>query len=470
LTLPKHIGRFLLAGALGVVGLAAPSPISGPQPASAYSTIYYNGAGRSVPRIGLIGDSTLAAARWYGIHGDLRRYNFVLDAESCRRTIYTSCRGREGYAPENTLTVMRRLQGQWGRVLVLMTGYDDPGWQFAEAVDAVMAEAIRQGIPRVMWLTFRTADVSYVGPTFRSNVFTFRDNNKILLQKALRYGGRLQIADWAGYSARHRDWVWSDGVHLTPEGTRQLTKFIADRAGPVIAGRTITPARPKIPSCRTAVTMRLGDTVRDVRCLERHLRSLGFGVVANGRYGRTEAAAVRFLEYARSWRRDGVADGRVLRAAGVWRARDPIPWCSVQRNLRQGASGPDVTCLRSALAARGYLLAVSPQFVDTVRLAVRHFKREQGLAATGLAGVEALRRLGIHKPVCRISEPLGRGASGPPVACLRQFLAGRGIGIALDGPYFAAVTNGVRKLEARRGLPVDGVADEAFLRAIEAWQ
>jgi hypothetical protein len=105
-----------------------------------------------------------------------------------------------------------------------------------------------------------------------------------------------------------------------------------------------------------------------------------------------------------------------------------------------------------------------------VRLAVRHFKREQGLPATGLAGVEALRRLGIHKPACGISAPLARGASGPPVACLRQFLAGRGIRIALDGPYFAAVTKGVGRLEARLGLPVDGVADEAFLRAIEAWR
>ena len=105
----------------------AARPISRPEPASAYTTIFYNGAGRTAPHIGLIGDSTLAATRWYGMLGALTRYNFVLDAESCRRTTHTSCRGREGYAPENTLTVMRRLEGRWGRVLVLMTGYDDPG-------------------------------------------------------------------------------------------------------------------------------------------------------------------------------------------------------------------------------------------------------------------------------------------------------------------------------------------------------
>ena len=116
-----------------------------------------------------------------------------------------------------------------------------------------MREAIRQGIPRVMWLTFRTADVTYVGPTFNSDLHTFRDNNKLLLQKALKYGGRLQIANWARHSARHPEWVTSDGVHLTPAGTAAVTEFIADNVAKVLAGRTITPRRPNIPPCRTGV-------------------------------------------------------------------------------------------------------------------------------------------------------------------------------------------------------------------------
>jgi len=465
--LAKRIGRFLLAGALGVVGLVG--PVGGTPPASAYTTIYYNGAGPSVPKIGLIGDSTLAATRWYGILGDLRRYNFVLDAESCRRTIYVSCRGREGYAPENTLTVMRRLQGQWGRVLVLMTGYDDPGWQFAEAVDAVMREAIRQKIPRVMWLTFRTADVSYVGPTFRSNKYTFRDNNKILLQKALRYGGRLQIADWATYSASHREWVASDGVHLSPAGTAALTKYIADKVGPVIAGRTITPPRPNIPACRTAVRMRRGDNVADVSCLERHLRSLGFGVTVDKRYDAGTAAAVNFLKWARGWRQDGIADRRVLRAAGVWRAPSAQPWCASGRVLQVGNRGRDVSCLGRALAARGYNLPDIRRFKPGVRLTVAHFQRSRGLRATGVAGKATLQALGIHRPACAIDTPLAPGDTGWRVNCLRRFLLGRGIDMQVVGGYNPRVAKAVRKLEARRGLPADGVADEAFLRAIEAW-
>jgi peptidoglycan hydrolase-like protein with peptidoglycan-binding domain len=466
----RRIVRPLVATAVAVTALATPTVISRPEPASAYTTIYYDGAGPSVPRIGLIGDSTLAATRWYGILGSLTRYNFVLDAESCRRTTHTSCRGREGYAPENTLTVMRRLEGQWGRVLVLMTGYDDPGYDFGDAIDAVMREAIRQGIPRVMWLTFRTADVSYVGPTYHSDLHTFRDNNKLLLQKALKYGGRLQIADWATRSADRRDWVLSDGVHLSTAGTEAVTKFIVNKVGQVLAGRTITPPRPNIPPCRTGVALRVGDHLRDVRCLERHLRSLGFNLNVNNHFGAETVAAVNLLNWARSWGRDGVADRRVLRAAGVWRAHRERPWCAVGRTLEFGDRGPGVRCLRRALAARGYLLAAGGPFADALPDAVRHFKRTHGLAGARRVGKETLQLLGIRRPMCRVSAPLAIGDKGRQVWCLRRFLAGRGIQIPVEGRYTARVARAVRQLEARRGLRVDGIADRTFLRAVGAWR
>jgi peptidoglycan hydrolase-like protein with peptidoglycan-binding domain len=461
-----RILRVLLASAIVVSVLA----ISRPEPASAYTTIFYNGAGRA-PHIGLIGDSTLAATRWYGRLGALKRYNFVLDAESCRRTTHTSCRGREGYAPENTLTVMRRLEGRWGRVLVLMTGYDDPGSTFGDAIDAVMREAIRQGIPRVMWLTFRTADVSYVGPTFNSDLHTFRDNNKLLLQKALKYGGRLQIANWARYSARHPEWVTSDGVHLTAAGTDAVTEFIADNVAKVLAGRTITPPRPNIPACRTGVVMRERDRLNDVRCLERHLDSLGFDLTVDTWYGPRTAAAVEFLDYARSWPRDGIATRRVTKAVGAYRKPTAPPWCSTTRQLRQGDRGLDVRCLIRALHARGYLLdRGAKRFGPSVADAVSHFRRNQGLRSSRIAGSVTLSRLGIFRPTCRISAALAPGATGPPVRCLRRFLIGRGSSIQPVGPYNARMATAVRSIERRRDLPVDGVADEQFLRVIGAWR
>jgi hypothetical protein len=81
-------------------------------------------------RISVIGDSVMAAIRWYGTWQPLRSYHYIVDVESCRRTTVSSCRGREGYRPDTTLNAMRRLRGQLGSVLVVGTGYGDPGVTF----------------------------------------------------------------------------------------------------------------------------------------------------------------------------------------------------------------------------------------------------------------------------------------------------------------------------------------------------
>ncbi len=211
---------------------------------AAAATVSYNGA-VGAPRIGMIGDSVMAAIRWGGTWAPLQRFNYTYDAESCRRTVGTSCRGREGFAPDNTVQAMRRLRGQLGDVVFIGTGYDDAGSTFSSAVDAVMAEAAAQGIRTVVWLTMRTADVTYVGPTYYSNSNTFRDNNRILLAKQTQFGGRLRIADWATYSASRPDWVLSDGVHLSGSGSWAFAQYITDQAA--LALRTMdAPAAPAV--------------------------------------------------------------------------------------------------------------------------------------------------------------------------------------------------------------------------------
>lgn len=237
---PKRRGRLAVFVACFLTVLIGATALPS-SPAAAYTTVIYNGAGPGVPRISVIGDSVGSGIRWTRSYAPLTRFNFTFDAESCRRTILPSCGGREGYAPENVLTTMRRLDGRLGEVLVLMTGYNDPGTMFGAGVDAVMTEAARQGVHKVVWLTMRTAGVSYVSPEYRSSSTTFRDNNRILLLKALQYEGRLQVADWATYSAAHPSWVGSDGVHLSVRGAPIAAAFIADAAARVLDGTTITP-------------------------------------------------------------------------------------------------------------------------------------------------------------------------------------------------------------------------------------
>lgn len=233
-----------LLGAILVVVVSCGVDVAVRTSTASAATVVYSGAG-GAPRIGMIGDSVMAAIRWGGTWAPLQRFNYTYDAESCRRTIGLSCRGREGFAPDNTVQAMHRLRGQLGDVVFIGTGYDDAGSTFSSAVDAVMAEAGAQGIRTVVWLTMRTADVTYVGPTYSSNSSTFRDNNRILLAKQTQYGGRLRIADWATYSAARPDWVLSDGVHLSGPGSVAFAQYIVSQAELTL--RTMdAPAAPNV--------------------------------------------------------------------------------------------------------------------------------------------------------------------------------------------------------------------------------
>src|SRR3954452_14770474 len=93
------------------------------------------------PRVTLIGDSTMAAMRWslYDdddpdtiADNDVREivgnsYDLLFSAESCRRLVATSCRGREGYVPQSALPLMRGdFRGEMGKALVIMAGYEGP--------------------------------------------------------------------------------------------------------------------------------------------------------------------------------------------------------------------------------------------------------------------------------------------------------------------------------------------------------
>jgi hypothetical protein len=197
---------------------APPAPPTTAAPAPTTLTVTYDGAGPGVARIGLIGDSTLAAIRWTGAYAPLRRWNYTFDAESCRRTITASCHGSDGYAPANALETMHRLSGQLGAVLVMMLGANDPTSRFGEGVDAVVAEARAQGIGTVIWLTVHGAD----------------DKNAILAQRVQQHGGSLVIADWAAFSAPHPEWTNADGLHISVAGAPVLSQFIADQVAAVL--------------------------------------------------------------------------------------------------------------------------------------------------------------------------------------------------------------------------------------------
>ena len=195
----------------GVTSVAPPRSADAAAPAGAMA-------------VSLIGDSTMAAMEWYtGTTNDImgiigNTYRLTFDAESCRRLVVASCRGRFGGHPVSMLPLMQTtLRGQLGAVMVVMTGYDDAS--ITTAIDQIMAEATSQGVERVLWLNYRTSS-SYVRPVSSALRKTYAQSNAELAAAA---AGRadLQILDWDGYSAAQPAWFASDGIHLTPVGRVQ---------------------------------------------------------------------------------------------------------------------------------------------------------------------------------------------------------------------------------------------------------
>lgn len=295
-------------------------PAGGSVGADAPSIVVHDDAG-SAPHIGLIGDSTLAGVRWMSSYGDLRQYNFVFDAESCRRTLDRSCWSREDYRPETALQALQRHSGEWGEVLVVMSGYNDVSFRFDEGVDAIIIEARRQGIGHVIWLTLRTSQVDYDAPGDNTNSSSFDDNNEVLLAAAVANGGYLQIADWDAYSAERPDWFSSDGVHLSEHGAEALTAFIANHVAKVLDGETITPVPTGPPP--TWVTVAEGERGASVANIQQALIDAGAPMAGgvDGDYGTYTASAVRTFQRDHGLEVTGVVDTATAIALGVFTPR-----------------------------------------------------------------------------------------------------------------------------------------------------
>ena len=188
----------------------------------------------------LIGDSVLnGLAQPYSAAGRAAlaaRHSFILDSAGCRRLITTSCRIPPGSAPTNAITVLRGRAGQFDRALVVAAGYDDPSsgeFGVGAAVDVMIAEARRQGIAHVIWLTYREAGGA-------GNATRYRESNAVLRS---RHDPELVLADWASISAgMPSSWFSADGIHLGGQAAAAMGDLIGDTLDqiPVVPTRCTT--------------------------------------------------------------------------------------------------------------------------------------------------------------------------------------------------------------------------------------
>jgi hypothetical protein len=210
-------------------------------------------------QITLIGDSTMAGMVWYETATHPQEvirstYAMTITAESCRRLVVPSCRGRFHYVPSTAVVAMRSLRGRLGSVVVVMAGYDDV--DINAGVSAVMAEANAQHVKTVIWLTYRT-DVPYVLPSGFPARSLYGGHNLVLFAAARRYPN-LKLADWNTYSRGRPGWLASDGIHMTPGGAVELARYIKGQLDrwvpPPPPPSTTAPATTKAPTTTTKPT------------------------------------------------------------------------------------------------------------------------------------------------------------------------------------------------------------------------
>jgi len=197
----------------------------------------------------LVGDSTLAAVRWYRTTGALLGFPYEYTAESCRRLATPSCDGREGYIPSHAVTAIRKASGTFGTV-VIMTGYDDWWTVFPTSFDKVVAAARDKGARTIVWLTYRES-VRYHGAS--TNDLYARNNQTLRDKLASGLFPDVVLADWDAYTATTSGWLAGDGVHLTRAGSYAVADYVSrklahleNRACPMpwVAGEAVDVSCP----------------------------------------------------------------------------------------------------------------------------------------------------------------------------------------------------------------------------------
>ena len=174
----------------------------------------------------LLGDSTLAALRWYEDGAkSLKGFSYTLDAESCRRISEWSCYGREYRTPSNVVTALNEFDKPIN-LIVLMAGYDSSAKKIADEYSKLF-EVIRIKKTPVVVLTYKES-LYFPAPGSRGKKSLYAEFNAALREAvASDTSGLVSIAEWNAYSAGQATWFKSDGIHLTLKGVLALGAYIS---------------------------------------------------------------------------------------------------------------------------------------------------------------------------------------------------------------------------------------------------
>ena len=175
----------------------------------------------------LLGDSTMAVMRWFEQgQTTLRGFEYVMDAEGCRRLYYQSCESRELRVPDEAVNVIPTIDVSQYDVLVVMVGYHSrPASVEKELVEVGNALAAT-GLP-VIFVNFKESmTFPESGSQGTRSVYTGFNETLARLVTEGRMGD-TQIADWNRFSYQHPEWFRPDGIHSTIVGALGLGWFLS---------------------------------------------------------------------------------------------------------------------------------------------------------------------------------------------------------------------------------------------------
>ncbi len=86
----------------------------------------------------------------------------------------------------------------------------------AEQFDQIMA--VLSDRKRVIWINVKVPPVA--GRAWQN------PNNAVLAEGVKRYPNAM-LLDWYGFSSKHPEVFWGDGIHLRPEGAQAYAELIA---------------------------------------------------------------------------------------------------------------------------------------------------------------------------------------------------------------------------------------------------
>jgi hypothetical protein len=197
----------------------------------------------AVPRVLLIGDSTLLAVQQYDALGALLGMDPVYEAASCRALAQPSC---SDDPPPNSVDVLTSAEGTFD-VVVVMAGYDEWYTTFADSFARVVEASRAKGAKRIVWLTYPEG-VDYRLPDERSANESLVNMNQIMRdQVATGSFPDVVIADWFHYSSVAQGWYSEDDIHLSQTGAFAVADYIARKIAFVAGAACAMPREPGQP-------------------------------------------------------------------------------------------------------------------------------------------------------------------------------------------------------------------------------